>query len=572
VGAAPPGSGRAGLEGILGRDGDESRALKEYGAEHSENGIEERGDPEGEKELGDLLDLGQRLDTITPKERWKRDKRTGEVIWKPTYRDNWIEENLKIRTKKTNRASALELNAAQREYSRVCWERKSKRDIVLKARQVGMTSYIAARLFVQTIVQRGTLTMLVAHDRMAAEEIFRIVHRFWDNLGDKLREGPLKTSHSSARELVFPRLDSGFCVASADENTGRGRTIQNLHCTEVSRWGREGEEALASLRAALVPDGEIVLESTANGAWGLFYNEWQRAAEEGYTRHFFPWWFEGSYVCEPGAGFEPTWEEADLAKRHGLTLPQLAWRRREWATLRGLAAQEFAEDDVECFRASGECVFELEVIGKALERAREPIAIRENGRIAIWLPPQAGNRYLIGVDPAGGGTRGDYSCAEVIDRKTGMQCAELHGHIPPREMADKVLELAQEYNDALVAVERNNHGHAVLMRLGETLDYANVYKERGVVPGWNTTVANRPPMIANLAEIVAEKPELFLSAKLWNECRTFVRAADGRPGAAPGAHDDCMLAMAIALAVRAEAGIAGLGTGNPTLTSQRTRR
>jgi len=100
-------------------------------------------------------------------------------------------------------------------------------------------------------------------------------------------------------------------------------------------------------------------------------------------------------------------------------------------------------------------------------------------------------------------------------------------------------------------VERNNHGHAVLMRLVETLKYTNVYKE-GNLLGWNTSAASRPPMIENLAEMLAERPELFQSAKLWNECRTFVRAADGRPEAAPGAHDDCVLAMGIAVAVRGE--------------------
>ena len=44
-------------------------------------------------------------------------------------------------------------------------------------------------------------------------------------------------------------------------------------------------------------------------------------------------------------------------------------------------------------------------------------------------------QYIIGVDPAGGGSEGDYACAQVIDRETGLQCAELHGHFPPRELA-----------------------------------------------------------------------------------------------------------------------------------------
>jgi len=506
-----------------------------------------------EGELQKLLELGERLDLETTRRgSWRDNPRTGET-WKPTCLDAWIEEKLKIRTKR-GRPVLFRLNPVQREYSRVCVDKRYRQNIVLKARQMGITSYIAARFFVQTITRKGTLTMLVAHDRAAAEEIFRIVHRFWDNLPEALQKGPLKTSHSSARELVFPRLDSEFTVTSADENAGRGRTIQNLHCTEVSRWGREGEEALASLRAAVVPGGEIVLESTANGAWGQFYEEWQRAEETGYTRHFFPWWYEESYVAETGPSLLLlTEEETALAKDHGLTAGQMAWRRQQWASLRGLAAQEFAEDAVSCFRASGECVFELKAVEAALEGAGDPVGTRENGRLMIWLPARAGRRYVIGVDPAGGGVDGDYSCAEVIDRESGMQCAELNGHYPVREFAAMVMELGKEYNSALLAVERNNHGQAVLAHLG-TWGAKNVFEQNGQ-EGWLTSAHSRPVMIAELEEALVVTPRLFRSLRLLNECRTFVRDRDGRPGGAPGTHDDCVIAMAIAWAVRmAEAG------------------
>ena len=508
-----------------------------------------RGDGDWEGELESLLQLGERLDLESTIERhWREDSKTGE-IWKPTCRDGWIEEELKIRTK-VGRASPFLLNAIQRKYSETC----GKQNIVLKARQLGITSYIAARSFVQTITRKGTLTMLVAHDREAAEEIFRIVHRFWDNLPEKLQKGVLKTSHSSARELVFPRLDSEFAVTLADENAGRGRTIQNLHCTEVSRWGREGVEALASLRAAVVPGGEIVLESTANGAWGFFYEEWQRAEETGYTKHFFPWWYEESYVAKPGPEVMLlTEEETALVKEHGLTAGQIAWRRQQWASLRRMAAQEFAEDPVSCFRASGECVFELEAVEVAMGAMSDPVETRENGRLAIWMPVEPGRKYVIGVDPAGGGVEGDYSCAEVIDRESGMQCAELHGHYPARELAREVMKLGKEYNTALLAVERNNHGAGVLAHL-ETCGYPNLYMENGL-EGWLTSSASRPTMIAKLSEAVATAPKLFRSERFLNECRTFVRDRDGRPGGAPGTHDDCVMAMAIAWAVReAEAG------------------
>ncbi len=470
-----------------------------------------------------------------------------------TERDCFIEEFLKIRTKTANRA-CFRLNRAQEEYSWKCWKGNAKKNVVLKARQVGITTYIAARFFTQTISQPGTLSMQVTQDRESAEDVFRIVRRFWENLPDELREGHLRTSYRNARQLVFPHLDSEYCLASAAENAGRGRTIQNLHCSELSHWGREGDEALASLRAAVVPGGEIALESTPNGAGGLFYEEWQRAEDTGYTRHFFPWWFEKEYALEVGTNFEPLTEEEEALKRlHGLSDRQIAWRRKQWASLRGLAAQEFAEDDVTCFRASGECAFDLGAVEAALGGSGEALEVRDNQRLTIWLPTQPGREYVIGADPAGGGVEGDYSCAEVIDREMGTQCAELHGHWPPRDLAHKLAELGKEYNTALVAVERNNHGYGVLACL-RNADYPQVFMQNGQ-DGWLTSAVSRPAMIENLAVAMMEEPRLFRSLRLLNECRTFVRYADGNTGAAAGTHDDCVMAMAIAWAVRkAEAG------------------
>jgi hypothetical protein len=493
----------------------------------------------------DYLDwLGQRLD-----QRPDGQQRTGErlevgELWTPSERDLFIEKWLKIRAK-TGRISNFDLNRAQREYSRRC----SKQNVVLKARQVGITTYIAARFFVQTITQRGTLSMQVTQDRESAEDIFRIVRRFWEKLPDDWRKGVLRTSHRNARQLVFPERDSEYCLASAAENAGRGRTIQNLHCSEVSRWGREGDEALASLRAAVVPGGDIVLESTPNGAGGLFYEEWQQSEDTGYTRHFFPWWFDTAYNIETGPKFPPlTEEETELARVHGLTNGQVAWRRKQWASLRGLAVQEFAEDPVSCFRASGECVFDLDAVDQALRGSVEPLETRDNQRLTIWLPAQPGRDYVIGVDPAGGGAEGDYSCAEVIDRDLGTQCAELHGHLPPRDLAQKLVTLGKEYYTALLAVERNNHGHGVLACL-ENLEYPRVFMQHAQ-KGWLTSAVSRPKMIENLATALAEQPLLFRSPLLLNEFRTFVRYADGNTGAATGTHDDCVMAMAIAWAVR----------------------
>jgi len=465
----------------------------------------------------------------------------------PTLRDWMIESQLRIRNKE-GALVLLELNRAQEEYSRRC----TRKNIVLKARQLGITTYVAARFFLQTVMRPGTVTVQVAHTQDSAEEIFRMVHRFWENLPEGVRHGALIKSRSNIRQIVFPRLDSEYRVATAtDENAGRGLTIHNLHCSEVARWPRNGVETLAALRAAVPPHGEIVMESTPNGAGGLFYEEWLMAEETGYQRHFFPWWYEKSYRSGSRKPLQSplTDEEEALVKHWELTDAQIAFRRNTWATMRGLAPQEFAEDAVSCFKASGECVFDLDTIEKRLAGCSEPFSMNDNGRLMIWWPPQAPREYIVGVDPAGGGTDGDYACAEVIDRTTGMQCAELHGHLPPRELARKVSEVAHRYNKALIAVERNNHGYGVLAHLRTTEEYPNIYMD-GNKEGWLTSAASRPAMIENLAAILATKPEIFHSPRLLSELRTFVRHPDGGSSASSGAHDDCVMAMAIAMAVR----------------------
>src|ERR1019366_2170543 len=97
-------------------------------------------------------------------------------------------------------------------------------------------------------------TLEVAHTQEAAEEIFRIVHRFLDWLPEELRDGPLATSRANVRQIVFPALDSQYRVVSAgDRNAGRGLTVQNLHCSELAGW--RARSMPRTKRAAFLPAG-----------------------------------------------------------------------------------------------------------------------------------------------------------------------------------------------------------------------------------------------------------------------------------------------------------------------------
>lgn len=431
----------------------------------------------------------------------------------------------------------LAANATQREFER----RAGRMNIVLKARQMGVTTWIAGRFLLKTMLIPGTASVLVAHTRESAEAIFCGVRRMWECLPDDVREEMgLGRVRCNVSELRLDGSASEFRVMSAaDSNAGRGATISNLHCSEVARWPGDASETLAGLKAALVPGGEMVMESTPNGAWGVFYREWCEAEANGVVRHFFPWWMEESYVAEAVSEATLTDAERAVMRRAGLTLEQIGFRRRLERTYHGLRAQEFAEDAVSCFRASGDVVFDVSAV-----RVSEAVQTRWNGALHVWLPAAAGRTYVLGVDPAGGGAAGDYAAVQVVDKATGMQCAELRERLHPRMLAERVSALAAEYNGALVVVERNNHGAAVLAYLeGRGL---RVFEERGQA-GLLTTSVSRAEMIAALGARLHDEPRLFRSARLMKECGSFVLTRNGRAEAASGAHDDLVMAMALAL-------------------------
>lgn len=452
---------------------------------------------------------------------------------------------LQIRSR-SGRNVPLSPNRVQREYER----RRGQQNIVLKARQLGVSTWIAARFFLKTALVPGTLTVQVAHTQEAAESLFKMVHRFYRLLPADVQEslGPVR---ANVRELIFAEIDSEYRVETAgDRNAGRGLTISNLHCSEVARWPGDASETLQGLRAALVPEGELVLESTPMGASGCFWREWQEAADAGVVQHFFPWWWEEAYVSRPVVESSLTQEELGLRGEHRLTLEQIGYRRLMQTRYRELAKQEFAETAHDCFLASGDCYFDTAAIDRRLAEVGDPAVTRQGGRLQIWFPPQAGRRYIVAVDPAGGGTQGDYSVAQAIDAETGLQCAEWQARCTVLETAEDVARLAREYGNALIAVERNNHGSAVIAFLRSVCRYDHLFQQGGQ-DGWLTTSISRPQILASMACALVETPAIFSSRRLLAECRSFVRKENGRVEAQAGEHDDCVLAMAIALGVRA---------------------
>ncbi|MGH9789641.1 MAG: terminase [Candidatus Acidiferrales bacterium] len=464
-------------------------------------------------------------------------------------------------------------NEAQKRYAR----QRTRRNIILKARQLGMTTYIAARFFLLTMFREGTTTLQVAHSEESAQRIFRIVRRFYDTLQADLR-AQIHTGPANVRELAFTQIDSRYLVDTAgNRNVGRGLTIHNLHASEVALWPGDPRETMAALLAAVVPGGLVDVESTPNGVGGYFHSEWLRAKSgepDALTPHFFPWWMEPAYCINlPGASLEPySDDEQQLVERHRLSAGQIRYRRWLRATFGGLAPQEYAETDDDCFLLSGCPVFETAVIEKRLRELQPPPSSEHNGALLLWCEPQPGRDYIIGADVAEGRSDGDYSAAVVIDVVSGLQCAELMARWPIWQFARELSALGRRYNAALLAVERNNHGHAVLHALRHQHTYPRIYRYAdsaagfgAAADGWPMNAQTKPHAIQTLGDMLRDAPRTFASARLLEQCRRFAwldGGSTGVPGAGnhsrssegdAAAHDDLVIATAIALAVRAQA-------------------
>lgn len=213
----------------------------------------------------------------------------------------------------------------------------------------------------------------------------------------------------------------------------------------------------------------------------------------------------------------------------------------------------------------GQTVFNARAITERLAEDPQPIergyflddewVSDEKGVIAIYEWPRDGRHYVIGADTAGDGS--DCFVAQVLDNKTGYQVATLRQRTDEDLFTRQLFSLGWMYNEALIGIETNWSTYPIreLERLGytkqyvrETVDtYTGKLEQRF---GFRTDLKTRPLIIAELVGWMREHPESVSDKDTLEEMLTFVRSESYRPEAQEGAHDDCIMALAIAHHIR----------------------
>jgi hypothetical protein len=480
---------------------------------------------------------------------------------------------LTIRTK-SGEKKPFQLNSAQRYlHQRLEQQRKEKglvRALQLKGRQQGVSTYAEGRFFWRVTHSRGVRAFILTHEQEATHNLFGMVQRYYDHCPPMLKPS---IRASNAKELSFDRLDSEYKLGTAGtKGVGRSSTIQFFHGSEVAFWPH-AETHLAGVLQAVPnePGTEVLLESTANGVGGVFYELWQEASQSAgrYEAIFLPWFWQAEYRLPVSGEFERSAEEDELARLYQLDDAQLLWRREKIRELKSadLFRQEYPCTPEEAFIFSGRGAFEQAWLDAAerecfapryraeVDFAKRDVIKRDSGALRVWDEPKPGCRYVIGADVAEGIGHGDFSCADVLEVETGHQVAQWHGHCDPDHFGRILDLLGRRYNRALLGVERNNHGLVTLTTIrGE--NYPNLYAQQDIERrsegvetrkfGWLTTAKSKFKLIDQLASELRDKDHGIACKETVSEMRTYVIEENGSYNAKPGCYDDRVMSRALA--------------------------
>lgn len=463
------------------------------------------------------------------------------------------------------------------------------RILLLKPRQVGWSTWTEAEAFADINFNPNRTALCVSADTDSTDLVFNMTKLFQDCLPPRFKR---TTVANNSKNIIYKKPHrSKFLTQTAGKDVlGRGGTVHFFHGSEVAFWPKDKEGLAAVLQ--MIPksiDTTVVLETTANGVGGAFYEMYQQAIDrqkqgatyEGYLPIFFPWYKFPEYKLQLPKGFKLDEEEETVKAEFGLSNEQVFWRRLKIQELGGdlsLFRQEYPSTSLEAFQTTGNPVFTQKMIDDQKQRCtKEYRTVLFTGENKIedvnrnfncWKIahlPREGHQYAIGIDTMENRISDvndpksllDFDAVTVLDRNTMEVVAIWHGKTDQKELGEQVLHCARFYNEAWVAPEIPN-GMTLLNILKEQ-GYEQIYNrqvhdETLVVDdseklGWRTTLVTRKWLVDGLIVTLRDNGIRVMFKDIVDEMQTFIRDKTGKPIHSPGKHDDLLFSMMIALQI-----------------------
>lgn len=225
----------------------------------------------------------------------------------------------------------------------------SGKDIILKARQQGFSSFILAVFTTDFILKDNSRSVVVADIEENAQELLDRVKQYIKSYED-INKVKVPLKYNSKTELFNAATGARYTIGTAKATEfGRSKTITNLHLSEAAFYPNLSK-ILKGAGNAVVPTGRFILETTANG-----YNEFKTLWDESImgNKEFKPLFFRASDFY--------TEEELNTKRRQAITESDYL--------------QEFPETPSDAFQTSGRCYFDLSALRAYDLRTKEPINV-----------------------------------------------------------------------------------------------------------------------------------------------------------------------------------------------------
>ena len=399
--------------------------------------------------------------------------------------------------------------------------------IILKSRQLGMSTLVAAYAVWMALFQRDKNVLIIATKLSVAQNFITKVKTMIRSLPKWLVLPQITTNN---KQLIEFSHGSSIKAIPTSDDAGRSEALSLLIVDEAA-FVKNFDTLWTGLYPTISTGGRVVVLSTPNGVGGQYYKLYTEA--ESNLNEFKP--IKLAWDVHP---------ERDL----------------EWfnKTTANMSKRQIAQEYLCDFAVSGDTYLDsvtLEWVGKMVN----PPKMREgpDNNVWIWKQPLSENEYVISADVSRGDAK-DFSTFHVIDVNSSEVVAEYKGKIRPDTFAELINKYGIKYNKALVCPENNSYGYATILKLQE-LKYPRLYyrQRKGVyignyvpkqtpdVAGFNTNGKTRGTVLAKLEEVLRNKQLAVYSSRFYEELKVFAIDSSGRASARRGYNDDLVMSLAI---------------------------
>ncbi len=397
-------------------------------------------------------------------------------------------------------------NKAQR-HIHSCLQKQLKdtgkvRALILKGRQQGCSTYVAARFYHQATMNKGKSVFILSHESETTDKLFRMVERYNENNNPALKP---PTDISNRRKLKFGGgLDSEYFVGTAgNKNIGLGGTVQLFHGSEVAFWQNTDDIRTGLMQSISGNVGsEILLESTANGMDAMFYSMCMQALEDDnaernglrrkseYKIVFTPWFWEDGYRKKVDGFFSISEEDEQYQITYDIEDEQMYWRQEKINELGGLwkFKKDYPANIIESFHSSADGL----ILPAKIVEARK-----------CEYKEDKSKPLIIGVDPAREGDR------TAIVHRRGRVLEQFHVYESMNEMllAGILAKQIDTYNPIKMFIDVGL-GYGTIDRLKE-LGYQDIvtgvhFGERAIDPDMHRN--KRSQIYCDVKEWIEDTP------------------------------------------------------------------